>query len=558
MFTTKKKIVASLVSGIVFTLTVFYLGLPALSVYSVGFWFFLTFVIAAFSWPFLLPSGEPARGKKRGKVYVMGISFKNNMPSRTALILVGVCVLPVLFCGLAALFSSAPLFYAKQYASVIDVQSADFAEDMPESTEVSNIALMDTDSAIVIGNRTLGPLSDVVSQYTINPAYMQINYKGSPRKVTPLEYNGFFKWLGNNKNGIPGIVMVDPVNSDAEYVPLSEPMYYAESAYFNRDLARKLRFSYPTKIFGSVSFEINEDGKPYYVVSCMKPQVGLFGAMDVSEVILFDPHDGSSEIMTVEKTPAWVDIVYTGYLACEKYDWHGTLSGGFFNSIIGNVGCKQTTDDFGYVVLGDDVWYFTGVTSMTSGDESNIGFILSNARTGEYKYYSVNGAEEYSAMAAAEGEVQEKGYVASFPSLINVSGEATYIMVLKDSGGLVKLYALVNVERYSIVATGETQQDAMRAYRKRLAQSGVGDDPTGGEEQLTVTVETREIVTLGGLPTVYVTAEDGRVFKGDLESDEALILIRAGDVLNMTCTATAVDGIFAIVEWEFAEAAEAE
>ena len=239
---------------------------------------------------------------------------------------------------------------------------------------------------------------------------------------------------------------------------------------------RKLRFSYPTKIFdGFMSFEIDEDGNPYFIISCLEPKIFPFGAMDVSEVIIFDPCTGESEIYAVEDAPEWVDAVFSGDLAEQKYNWHGTLSGGFWNSIIGNKDCKQTTDDYGYIVIGDDVWYFTGVTSVTS-DESNIGFIISNARTGEYKYYPVVGAEEYSAMRAAEGEVQEKGYVASFPSLINVKGQATYIMVLKDAGGLVKLYALVNVEQYGIVATGSTQAEAMKAYKALLVQNGIIKD----------------------------------------------------------------------------------
>ena len=419
---------------------------------------------------------------------------------------------------------------------------------MPETTEVSNIALMDTESAIIIGNRTLGALSGVVSQYVISPMYTQINCADTPRKVSPLEYSDFFKWLNNKSAGIPGYVMVDPVKSGAEYVALEDPLYYAESAYFGKDLARKLRFSYPTKIFGSMAFEINEEGEPYYVVSCMKPQVGLFGAMDVAEVILFDPRDGSSEIMAVEETPEWVDIVYTGYLASEKYNWQGTLSGGFFNSIIGNVGCKQTTDDFGYIVRDDDVWYFTGVTSVTA-DESNIGFILSNARTGAYKFYSVIGAEEYSAMGSAQGKVQEKGYTASFPSLINVSGEATYIMVLKDENGIVRLYALVNVENFSIVATGETQREAMTAYRNQLAAAGSGN--ASEEQTATVTVTDLRIVTMSDGPTVYLTAEDGTVYKGYLETDEALIRVRIGDRVSLSYNETGIDGVYRILKWSF-------
>ena len=220
--------------------------------------------------------------------------------------------------------------------------------------------------------------------------------------------------------------------------------------------------------------------------------------------------------------------------------------------MISKVDCKQTTDDYGYIVIGDDVWYFTGVTSLGS-DESNIGFIISNARTGEYKFYSVVGAEEHSAMSAAQGEVQEKGYVASFPSLVNISGEATYIMVLKDAYGLVKLYALVNVEQYNIVATGETQKAAMEAYMKQLREngivSGIPTVPDDKTETHGVTVENVRIIEIGGETTVYITAEDGKVYKAQFESDESLILIRTGDELTIKCTATETEGLYALITW---------
>ena len=273
----------------------------------------------------------------------------------------------------------------------------------------------------------------------------------------------------------------------------------------------------------------------------MTPKVGLFGAMDVSEVIVFNPCDGTSDIYALADTPTWVDNVFTGALASQKYDWYGTLKNGYWNSIIGNKDCKVTTDNFGYIVIEDDVWFFTGVTSVSS-DESNIGFIISNARTGEYKFYPVIGAEEYSAMQAAQGEVQEKGYVASFPSLINAAGEATYIMVLKDNGGLVKLYALVNVENYSIVATGSTQQEAKQAYIQLLKEEGIiSDDATtpdsGAENKDTViTVENIRIATVGGESVVYINGSDGNLYKRTLAADESLMLIKIGDSISVTYT----------------------
>ena len=327
-------------------------------------------------------------------------------------------------------------------------------------------------------------------------------------------------------------------------------MTYTESAYFSEDLERALRFSYPTKIFGNISFEADETGKVYYVVSCATARVGLFGAMDIDEVILFDPVDGSSTLYALKDVPTWVDIVFDGELACEKYDWQGLYSGGFFNSIIGNKGCKQTTADFGYVMLDDDVWYFTGVTSVTN-DASNIGFILSCARTGEYKFYPVIGAEEYSAMGAAQGEVQEKGYVASFPSLVNIPGEPTYIMVLKDANGLVKLYALVNVKQYSIVATGETQAEAIGAYTRLLAQSGVDTSGSGYETEVTVALTDIRYLNMAGVTYVYLTAEDGAVYRLDFnEKNEAIVLLKAGDRVKLSYREDEESKIRLVSAWE--------
>lgn len=522
---------------------IFYFALPAFNFRSPGFYLYISVLAIVGALPFVGFRINHQRNKvKKGNrnYYHSSYSVDYNKWTLLALIPLAVLILGLIF--------SSTFFNARRYADVIDVKEADFAQDLPETTEITNIALMDTASATILGNRTLGSLSDVVSQYTLNDYYTQINYQGSPKKVTTLEYDGFFKWAINNHEGIPGMVMVDPVKSSAEYVKFENPIFYTESGYFKEDLQRKLRFEYPTKIFQSISFEIDDNGQPFYIVSCAKPKVSLFGAMDINEVIIFNPTNGESEIYSLENTPSWIDIVYTGDLACKKYDWHGELSGGFFNSIIGNVGCKHSTDDFGYIVIGDDVWYFTGVTSAVSNDKSNIGFLLTNARTGEYKFYSVIGAEEHSAMDAAEGEVQEKGYVASFPSLVNISGQATYIMVLKDDAGLVKLYALVNVENYSIVATGSTQADAMSAYKKLLKQNNID---IGADTSVDITVENVRIALVSGVSTVYITSTDGKVYKGYLEADESLILVRQGDKLNISYTESDKKDIYIISSWKF-------
>ncbi|MBQ8583793.1 MAG: hypothetical protein IJ488_04185 [Clostridia bacterium] len=543
-----RRTLISVTVGSAFAFLLFYIFLPPINLRSVGFWVYLAVIALVYSIPFLnikFNSFVEIKKSANGKIIKKARGGEINKWA----LLPTASVVAVLLIGLII---SSTLFNARRYAAIIEVQRYDFSEDMKESEEITHIALMDTESAMMLGNRTLGELSNTsaISQYTVSEAYTQINYKNTPKKVSNLEYDGFFKWIANSKNGIPGYVMVDPVKSSSEFVSLTAPMTYAESAYFHEDLERKLRFDYPTKIFESISFEVDDENNPYYIVSCSTPTVGLFGASDISEVIIFDPTSGESELVDVSSVPQWIDIVYTGDLATEKYNWYGTLSGGFINSVIGNVDCTQSTDDFGYIALEDDVWYFTGVTSAVSDDLSNIGFILTNARTGEYKFYPVIGAEEHSAMAAAEGEVQEKGYVASFPSLVNIAGEATYIMVLKDASGLVKLYALVNVENYSIVATGENQTEAMKEYKRLLRANGIESD--GAEDTaLTRDIEVHNLrdVTISGNSYVYIRVGN-ELYRGSVADDETLLFITVGSKITVTYTKSDTEGIYIITSWE--------
>lgn len=443
-------------------------------------------------------------------------------------VLVIVCV-GVLIVGSAL---GATLFRSRAYANLLPVDKREFTEDIEQSDQVTDIALMDTESARIFGNRKIGSLSDVVSQYEIEADYTQISIKGQPMKVSGLKYASFFKWWNNRNSGVPGYVQVNPVNSEAKYVKLTKPMKYVPSAYFNYNLQRHVQLTYPTKIISGYKFEVDDDGNPYYICPTMTARVGLFGGMDVNGVIICDPIDGECKYYAIGDCPSWVDSVYDGHLLTKKYNWHGMLSGGYINSIIGQKGCKQATDDFGYKIIGDDVWVYTGVTSA-NGDQSNIGFVMMNQRTSEARYYQVSGAEEHSAMSAAEGEVQEKGYKASFPSLINVSGTPTYIMVLKDAGGLVKLYAMVNVEQYNIVATATSQTKVFEEYKTLLASDGKLETEENDLKEDTITVQSVEYIDTDDGTMVYIKDTNHQVYKQAFKEDESLIRISAGDVLHV-------------------------
>ncbi len=444
-----------------------------------------------------------------------------------------------------------PLLRAKKYASLLEVENKDFATDLEETEHITDLALMDTESARIFGNRKIGSLSEVVSQYEVERDYTQISIQKVPYKVSALKYASFFKWWNNRDKGIPGYVKVNPVNSNAEYVELPQGMKYVPSAYLNYNLMRHVQLKYPAKIISGYNFEIDDEGNPYYVCPVVSARVGLFGGMDVNGVILCNPVDGSCSYYKINNIPSWIDNAYDGYLLCDKYNWFGTLSGGFINSIFGQKDCKQVTDDFGYKIIGDDVWIYTGVTSV-NGDQSNIGFVMMNQRTSEAKYYKVSGAEEHSAMAAAEGEVQEKGYDAAFPSLINVGGVPTYIMVLKDDGGLVKMYAMVNVEQYNIVATASTQGEVFANYKKLLKTEGGSTIPDNG------TVSSTDVINVAGIQfintedgtVVYIKDENHNVYKQKFADNEQLIKIMEGDTIKVIYEPSE-DGINYLSSYQF-------
>lgn len=440
--------------------------------------------------------------------------------------------------GAVLSFASGEIFHAKSYASIAgDIETRDFIADTPASETISDIALMDTGSARIIGARALGSLNELVSQFEINELlYTQINLNGKPMKVTPLEYADFFRWWGNQSTGIPGYIAVDPVANTSKYVELSQPMQYAESAYFSKDLRRHLRFRYRDAIFGTSYFEISEDGTPYYITAVLKKDVFLFGGTTVKGAVILNACTGETEYYDVADIPTWVDIVYDGDLLTQLYDWYGELSGGFFNSVFAKKDCKHVTSDFGYKMFEDDVWIFTGVTSVAS-DQSNIGFVLMNSRTGEIRYYAIPGAEEYSVMRSAEGEVQNLGYEASFPSVINVENQPTYIMVLKDKGSLVKQYALIHVERYNIVVTAPTQREVMVKYKNTLQENGILSGSAGGGEDTTLDLDTVKVddvkyLVQDGNSFAYLISGK-KIYKVDCAEFETVVLVQPGDKVKL-------------------------
>ena len=312
----------------------------------------------------------------------------------------------------------------------------------------------------------------MVSQFEVDDIYTQINYKDNPVRVSPLKYASVIKWFTNQSEGIPAYIRINMATQTTELVKLEEGMKYTNSEYFNRNIYRHLRFAHPTYIYGGLSFEIDDSGVPYWVAPVKKYNIGLFGGETVGKVVLCNAITGDTKTYDIDKAPSWIDRAYAADLLVELFDYYGTLKHGFINSVLSQKDCLETTDGYNYLALDDDVWMYTGVTSV-NGDQSNVGFMLSNQRTMETKYYKVEGATEASAMSSAEGQVQNLKYVATFPLLLNISDEPTYFIALKDDAGLVKKYAMVNVQKYQIVAIGDSVSQCEENYLELLLSNGV-------------------------------------------------------------------------------------
>ena len=456
----------------------YYVSLPAIKIHSSDVWFFVLFLLAAAAVLY-------AVRKKLGRG-----ELKQNKVMKT----LGVLVLGVGVIYLIGALLSSPIVNAKKYQKLMKVEEGEFTEDV-EELSFDKIPLLDKDTAELLGDRKMGSMVDMVSQFEADEIYSQINYKGNPVRVTPLKYASLIKWFTNRSNGIPAYIRINMATQTTELVKLKEGIKYTTSEHFNRNIYRHLRFAHPTYIYDDLSFELDEEGTPYWIAPVKKFNIGLFGGETVGKVVLCNAVTGETEEYKIEDVPQWVDRAYSADLLVDLFDYYGTLKHGFFNSVLGQKDCLKTTDGYNYLALDDDVWMYTGVTSV-NGDQSNVGFVLSNQRTMETKYYKVEGATETSAMSSAEGQVQNLKYTATFPLLLNIADEPTYFMALKDDAGLVKKYAMVNVQKYQIVAIGDSVSQCEENYLDLLLSNGVKE----------VEKDTREVMTATGKITKIAQA----------------------------------------------------
>ncbi len=503
-------------------LVYFYVNLPPINLQAPEFHTFVLLLCVIYCGCAVLTSGFQGQGVKGYFQFL----------KRQCLVPVAVAVLSLLLCIGGSVVGSV-IFRAKDYAQLLPIQVGDFAAEVDEIS-YDQIPMLDRQSAERLGDRKLGELSDMVSQFDVVNDYTQINYRGRPVRIATLTYMDLIKWFTNRSDGLPAYLLIDMVTQNVELVRLEEGIKYTNVEHFGRNLYRHLRFHFPTYLFAQPVMEIDEEGVPYWICPRLVRTIGLFGGTDVKGAVLVNAITG--ECAYYEQVPDWVDNLYPAGLIVQQYDYYGMYHNGFLNSLFGQRDVTVTTDDYNYIAMGDDVWVYTGVTSI-GGDQSNIGFILTNQRTKESHFYSCAGATEHSAMDSAEGMLQNLKYKATFPLLLNVGGQPTYFMAMKDNAQLVKKYAMVNVRQYQVVATGDTVAECEQNYLSMLSQNGIVESGTGlaGTETVEGAVAEIRSAVMDGNSYYFIRLIGGDVFYSVCAADQPLaVIVSPGDQVSIT------------------------
>ena len=503
----------TLLSGLI----MFYIFIPALNIHSVGFWMFAIVLLIIFG---VMNFGTGLFSIKKREFDLK--NRRNYYPFLLPVIIIILMFIVHLING--------PFFMAKKYANRITINNGNFTEEI-EEVNFNTLAIVDKNSSSKLGDRVMGGMGELVSQFEVSNLYTQINYQDEIVRVTPLDYYDWIKYFTNRGDGIPGYVMVNSVTGEAKLVKLDKGMKYSPNAMFFENIYRKLRFKYPFDVFGDLSFEIDNEGTPYWIMQVVSYS-GIEQREDISGVIILNAITGESEKYDVEDVPTWVDHVYSPDLIIEQVDDWGRYVNGFWNTLFGQKGMKMTTDGYNYIAMSDDIYMYTGITSVVS-DESNLGFILTNLRTKETKYFDCPGAEEYSAMDSARGQVQQMNYTASFPILINLSGRPTYVISLKDDAALVKMYAFVDVADYQKVVVTDASSGLQNAAYNYLNNNGI---QTKGKE-IEITVSTIKDAIIDGNTYYYIMDSNGKKYRANIKVNSyKLPFIKSGDKVIVAYT----------------------
>jgi hypothetical protein len=526
----KKRIVAIIVLIVLFALIIF-LASPNLSpLYGSGLAFW-AFVITVFCAVFLIQS----TGARNIVAQQLDGLIRPVMPKKGRVFLI-IAAVPWIILILMGIYSSV-LFHVNRYKNQMpEPEVRQFSADL-QPIDISQLPVVDRELAALLADKKLGEKPALGSQVALGePTIQKVN--GKLVWAVPLLHSGFFKWASST-DGTPGYIFVSATNPrDVAYVE-NFKIKYQPNAYFFDQLDRHARFAGGFfKGLTDYSFEINDDGQPFWVITTYKNLVG-FSLPEADGVLIINASTGETAQYTLENLPSWVDRVQPESYIMSQIANRGNYVHGLFN--FSNKDKYQTSPGNAIVYNSGRCYLYTGLTSV-GADESTIGFMLIDMVTKTPYLYQVSGATEYAAQQSAEGKVQNLHYMASFPLLTNVDGQATYFMTLKDDARLIKQYAFVSVTDYTSVGNGESIGDAISNYRSVLKNTSSGSSIDASGEPETVTGKVDRIASeISGGNTVYyiiLAEKPDKIFTAVADLSRELALTLEGDDVSLTYTKT--------------------
>ncbi|MDD2370384.1 MAG: hypothetical protein PHQ32_00080 [Firmicutes bacterium] len=386
--------------------------------------------------------------------------------------------------------SGAHIIRAKAYAKQMPIEvleNEDFAAQVtPQSIGSSTLPIIDKDIAL---RKAEGKLSTYGSQYSIGSSFTLINVKENGVehlvRVAPLEYNGFFVAATNYNSGSIGYIMVDVVTEEAKLVEVSEGIKYLESGLLNRKLSRYIWMHYPSSLITDYSFEIDDNGAPFWVATVYDNQIGLFSGQNPVGIVLVNAVNGDIKRYDIKDVPVWVDRVVPADQAITQADNALTYKNGWFNAAIGaKKDVFQLTEEYNYLTLNGNTYLYSGITSPNNADETSVGFMLIDLKTKDAKMYSIQGITEYRAMeiAVSSQSVKAQNLTATVPILVNIEGQPTYFLTLKNNVQR-QWYVLVRVSDGAIVLNQDLKN--CKSEYISLLTNQEGNTITDGLESVT-------------------------------------------------------------------------
>ena len=442
-----------------------------------------------------------------------------------AVIAVGIYIISLL------IFS--PIFNYKAHRGLIgNVEGVEFSNEI-EHIDLKQLPTIDKDVAYKLADKKLGEIPSLGSQVNIGDLTLQ-SVAGQLYYVAPLEHSSLFKWF-TNREGTTGYIKVSATNqSDVQLVTELNgkdiKIKYLDSAYLFSDLHRAAYLRDMKAGHTDFTFELDDEGNPYWVITRYDNAIGITEEKAVG-VLVLDAQTGESNVYGIEDAPKWIDRIQPARYIRNYIDKWGELVHGIFN--FSDKDKLTSTDGMNLIFNNDTCYYYTGVTSV-GNDEGLVGFMLTNTRTGETSMYKTSGATETASMKSAEGKVQQYRYTATLPYLINIQNEPTYFMTLKDSNGLVKQYAMVNVKNYNIVGVGDSLQSTLNKYLEGLTNTNISLEGSNSEETIEGEIERIGLVVKDGT-SIYDIKIKGQnnIFSVSTETSREVALSSIGDKVRI-------------------------